>query len=80
MSGRISVNFGAVLAILKRHAPHVMDKTGILSINGIIVDAVIDYMRACGVQFSPEETVAIGTWCPRVGATYRPGAGAKEGE
>lgn len=71
---RITVNFGQVLEILRRHAPEMMDKTGILSINGLIVDAVVDRIKELAT-LSQEEKVALTMWCPRVGATFRQGAG-----
>lgn len=68
MAGRISVNFGVVLDILKRHAAEVSDKTGILSVNGIIVDAVIDRLKECAT-LTTEEKTALLMWTPRVGGT-----------
>lgn len=68
MAGRISVNFGAVLDILRKHAAEVSDRTGILSVNGIIVDAVIDRLRECAT-LTPEERTTLLMWTPRVGGT-----------
>jgi hypothetical protein len=72
---RISVNFGEVLQILKDHAAEISEATGILSTNGIIVDAVIDRIIECSKTLTTTEKLKLRTWCPRLGATYRRRAG-----